>query len=131
MHTEHFNQSLILAARLVDGGDYDDALTVLRPLLECELHDVHKSIVCVNMAIVHGTKGETADALACYERGVGFERRHGRFFVAEQKAAYMAEQGWTSDSLTLYERLLSEPSLTDEDAERLRHNINVLKERLG
>ncbi len=130
MHPEHFNQSLLLAGRLADGGDYEDALTVLRPLLECELHDVHKSIVCVNMAIIHGTRGQTSDALACYERGVNFERPHARFFVAEQKAAYMAEQGWTADSLTLYERLLSEPTLTDEDATRIRHNISVLQERL-
>jgi hypothetical protein len=131
MDVEHFNQSLFLAARLVEEGRRDDALTALRPLVECELHDFHKTIVCVNMAIILDQKGQTMDALAWYERGANYERPLGRFFAAERRAAYLAEKGWTSESLASYERLLSEPSLTGEDEERVRHNLAVLKSRLG
>ena len=131
MQTEHFDESLYLAARLVENSQHDDAMTVLRPLLECELHDFEKSMVCVNLAIIHGLKGQDSDALLWYERGIGYERTHGRFFVAERKAAFMAEKNWNSDSLTIYERLLTEPSLTDEDRERITRNISLLKERLG
>jgi hypothetical protein len=131
MQTEHVNQSFYLAARLVENSQHDDAITVLRPLLECELHDLEKSMVCVNMAIIHGQKGQDSDALIWYDRGIGYERAHGRTFVAEHKAAFMAEKGWNSDSLTMYERLLAESSLTDDDKQRINHNISLLKERLG
>jgi hypothetical protein len=127
MQTEHLDQSLFLVARLVDDSRHDDALIVLRPLVECELDDFHKTIVCINMATVFGLQGQSSDALAWYDRAINYERAHGRFFAAECKAAFMAEQGWTADSLALYERLLSEPSLTTEDGERIRHNISTLR----
>jgi predicted negative regulator of RcsB-dependent stress response len=129
MQSEHFDQSLFLAARLVENSQHDDAIVVLRPLLECELQDFHKMIVCVNLAIIFGQKGQASDALAWYDRGIGYERMHGRFFAAERKAAFMAECGWLAESLSMYEKLLSEPSLTDEDSERIRNNFSILKQR--
>jgi hypothetical protein len=131
MEVEHFNRSLLLAARLVEQKEYDDALTAMRPLMECELSELDKAIVCVNMAIVCGIKGEATDAMAWYDRGINCEQPHGRFFVAEQKAAYLAEMGWTADSLMLYQKLLSEPSLTDKDRARIEQNIALLQTRLG
>jgi hypothetical protein len=129
MEAEYFDQSLFLAARLVENSQHDDALVVLRPLIECDLNDFHKMIACVNMAIIFGQKGEESDALLWYDHAISFERTHGGFFAAERKAAYMAEIGLTADSLSLYERLLSEPSLTNEDEERIRQNISILKQR--
>jgi len=131
MQSEHLDQSLFLAARLVDNSQHDDAIVVLRPLLECELDAFHKMIVSVNMAIIFGQKGQDSDALAWYDRAIGYERSIGRFFAAERKAAFMAERGWTAESLSMYEKLLSEPSLTDEDGERIRQNLSTLKQRLG
>ncbi len=129
MEIEHFEQSLFLAARLVENAAHDDAIVVLRPLIECELDYFRKTIVCVNMGIIFGLKGQDSDALAWYERGINYERPHGGYFAAEQKAAFMAGRGWTAESLALYERLLSEPSLTEEDEERIRQNITILKDR--
>jgi hypothetical protein len=131
MQIEHFDQSLFLAGRLVDNSAHDDAIVVLRPLIECELDYFHKTIVCVNLAIIFGLKGQDSDALAWYDRAINYERPHGRFFAAERKAAFMAERGWNAESLAMYERLLSEPSLTDEDGERIRQNLSTLKQRLG
>jgi hypothetical protein len=131
MQTEHFEQSLFLAARLVDNSAHDDAIVVLRPLVECELDFFQKMIVCVNMAIIFGLKGQDSAALAWYDRGIGYERPHGRFFAAERKAAYMAERGWTNESLSMYEKLLSEPSLTAEDEERIRQNLATLRQTAG
>jgi hypothetical protein len=132
MDAEHFDESLFLAARLVENSQHDDAIVVLRPLIECDLNDFQKMIACVNMAIIFGQKGQDADALVWYDHAISFERAHGGFFAAEQKAAYMAEMGWTADSLALYEQLLSEPSLKDvkdEDRERIRQNISILRQR--
>lgn len=126
MQTEHFDQSLFLAARLVENAQHDDAIVVLRPLVECELDFFHKMIVCVNLAIIFGQKGQDSDALAWYDRAINYERPHGRYFAAERKAAFMAERGWTAESRAMYERLLSEPSLTGEDEERIRQNLSIL-----
>jgi len=131
MQTEHFDQSLFLVARLVENAQHDDAIVVLRPLIECELDFFHKMIVCVNMAIIFGQKGQDSDALAWYDRAINYERPHGRYFAAERKAAYLAELGRTAESLSMYERLLSEPSLTGEDEERIRQNLSILKNRAG
>jgi hypothetical protein len=131
MQTEHFDQSLFLVARLVENAQHDDAIVVLRPLVECELDFFHKMIVCVNMAIIFGQKGQDSDALAWYDRAINYEQPHGRYFAAERKAAFMAERGWTAESLAMYERLLSEPSLTGEDEERIRQNLSILKNRAG
>ena len=131
MQTEHFDQSLFLVARLVENAQHDDAIVVLRPLVECELDFFHKMIVCVNLAIIFGQKGQDSDALAWYDRAINYEQPHGRYFAAERKAAFMAERGWTAESLAMYERLLSEPSLTGEDEERIRQNLSILKNRAG
>jgi hypothetical protein len=131
MQIEHLDQSFFLAARLVENAQHDDAIVVLRPLVECELDDFHKTIACINMAVIFGLKGQAADALAWYDRAINYERPHGRYFAAERKAAFMAEQGWTAESLAMFEQILSHPSLTDEDGERIRQNISILNERLS
>ena len=120
-----------MAARLVENSQHDDAIIVLRPLVECELDGFSKMIVCVNMAIIFGQKGQDSDALAWYDRAINYERPLGQYFAAESKAAFLAERGWTAESLSMYERLLLEPSLTDEDAERIRQNLSILKNRAG
>jgi hypothetical protein len=131
MRIEHLDQSFFLTARLVENAQHDDAIVVLRPLVECELDDFHKTIVCINMAVIFGLKGQAADALAWYDRAINYERPHGRYFAAERKAAFMAEQGWTAESLAMFQQILAEPSLTDEDGERIRQNISILNERLS
>lgn len=129
MNLEHFDQSLHLAARLVERGDYEDALIVMRPWADTDIPDFNKSIVCINLAVVSEHLGREADALAWYDRGIGYELSLGRSFVAERKAAYLAEKGRTTESLMLYETLLWQTSLADEDEQRIRQNIAVLKAR--
>ena len=129
MDLEQFDQSLYLTARLVDERRYDDALVVLRPWVDSDLPDLNKCIACINLAVVYELKGQEADALENYDRAIEFERPHGRCFAAERKAAYLAGKGRATESLMIYEWLLGETSLTDEDRERIKHNISVLRGR--
>jgi hypothetical protein len=131
MLLEVFDQSLFLVARLVERGDYDDALLVLWPWTETPLPPFQKMIACVNTAAIYAMKNQVADVLAWYDHGIEIERPHGIFFAVERKAAYLAEQGRTSESLAIYEGLLWEPSLKEEDRERIRHNVETLKARPG
>ncbi|HYG81793.1 MAG TPA: hypothetical protein VD861_15455 [Pyrinomonadaceae bacterium] len=131
MLLEVFDQSLFLAARLVERGDYDDALLVLWPWTETGLPPFQKMITCVNTAAVYALKNQPDDALAWYDQGIEFERPLGIFFAAERKAAFLAEQGRTAESLAIYEGLLWESSLKDEDRERIRRNISTLRAGTG
>ena len=124
-----FEQSLFVVARLVERGEHDDALLVLRPWIETPLPPFQKMITCVNSALIYAMKHQVADALAWYDRAIGYERPLGIFFAAERKAAYLAEQGRTSESLAIYEGLLWESSLKDEDRERIERNISTLRAR--
>ena len=126
-----FDQSLFLVARMVERRDYDDALLVLWPWVKTDLPPFQKMIACVNTAAVYALKNQPDDALAWYDHAIEFERTIGIFFAAERKAAYLAEQGRTSESLTIYEGLLWEPSLKDEDRERIRRNVSTLRAELG
>ena len=122
-----FDQSMFLVARLVERGDHDDALLVLRPWVETPLPFFQKMIACVNTAAIYAMKNQVADALAWYDRGIEQELPHSMFFAAERKAAYLAEQGRASESLAISEGLLWEPSLKDEDRERIQRNVEILR----
>ena len=131
MMLDVFDQSLFLVARLVERRDYDDALLVLWPWVKTDLPPFQKMITCVNTAAVYALKNQPDDVLAWYDHGIEIERPLGIFFAAERKAAYLAEQGRNSESLAIYEGLLWEPSLKDEDRERIRQNVSTLKARPG
>jgi hypothetical protein len=60
-----------------------------------------------------------------------FERAHGQHYVAERKAAYLAEKERYRESLDHYEDLLSRSDLTGGDKERIERNIKVLRRRVG
>ena len=126
-----FDHSLFLVARLVERGEHDDALLVLRPWVETPLPPFQKMIACVNTAAIYAMKNQVTDALAWYDRGIEHELPQGIFFAAERKAAYLAEQGRASESLAIYEGLLWEPSLKDEDRERIQQNVSILRARPG
>jgi hypothetical protein len=129
MLLEVFDQSLFLVARLVERGDYDDALLVLWPWVETGLPPFQKMITCVNTAAVYALKQQPEDALAWYDQGIEIERPLGIFFAAERKAAFLAELGRNAESLAIYEGLSWEPSLKDEDRERIRQNVSALRAR--
>ena len=115
------------AARLVESGDYQRARELLEQLIEAELSDRDKAMMSLNLAVVADKAGEMAEALRWYDRGIAYERAHGQVFVAECKAAYLAQQGRLQESLALYESLLGRSGIDETTRERLRHNIELLK----
>jgi hypothetical protein len=116
---------------LVERGEYGSAATVLVGLLASDVSDIDKAMMCLNLAVIADKTGETDEALAWYDRGVDLEQPHGRFFVAEQRAVYLSEKERDHESLVRYRELLERPGLTEDDAERIRSNIEVLKRRIG
>jgi tetratricopeptide (TPR) repeat protein len=119
------------ASSLVESGAYEDAVAVLQDLLARDISDIDKSMMCLNVAIVLDKMGRTHEALEWFAKGAGYERPHDRFYVAEQRAIYLAEKGRDAESLVLHEDLLTNPGLTEDDKQRIRHNIETLRERIA
>ena len=86
-------------------------------------------MMCLNLATVCDRTDRIDEALVWYDRGADHERASGRFFAAEHRAAYLAEKGRTRESLTRFKELLGHPGLTEDDKERIRRNIDLLRKR--
>lgn len=119
------------AAQLDEAGEYEQALDIFRTLLASDISDLDKAMMCNNIGIMQDKLGREPEALASYERGMSYERLHGRSFLAEQRAAYLYRLGRLAESLRAYEELLYRSSLTEEEKQRIRHNVGLLREQVG
>lgn len=119
------------ADRLVQHGDYTSALEILYSLVESDLADPDKAVMCVNVAILWDKLGQPEEALHWYGRGMGHERRAGGHFAAESRAAYLAQLGRLEESLLAYEDLAARESLDEQTRERVRQNIGRLRAQLA
>lgn len=131
MEYQAYVEAMQRVARQVDDGQYDEALAGLQALLQSDLLDRDKSIVCVNTAVVLDKQGKVSEALAWYDRGIDYERPHHRHFVAEQKAAYLVGQQRAAEALDLYEALVRDRSIDEGERQRFTHNIGILRSQLG
>jgi len=111
----------------VEKDQHGDALATLGALVESGVSDMDKANVCLSAATVCEKLGRTDEALEWFDRGIKYERRHNRFLVAEHKAAYLAGKDRKRESLAIYDRLVDERSMTEEDKDRIRQNIHVLR----
>jgi tetratricopeptide (TPR) repeat protein len=130
MKYQEYVQSANRASQLVEGGDYEGAIAVLQELLISAISDVDKAMMCLNLAIVYDKLDRPEEALTWYDKGMEYERAHGRHYVAEMKAAYLAEKERYQESLAQYEDLLSRSELTEGDKERMEKNIRLLRKRV-
>ena len=119
------------AAQLVEAGEHEQALGIFRSLLGRDISDLDKAMMCQNVAVVLEQMGLEREALASYERGMSYERPHGRSSLAEQRAGYLYRLGRLEESLRAYEELSHRPSLTEEERQRMRHNMAALREQIG
>jgi len=117
--SELFNEALFVASRLVEGGAREDALTVLRLLVEDPAYGSVRVIACTNCALVSEQLGRYEQALDWYERGIGLEVPGEMRIASRYKADLLARLGRTKESLALYLELLAQP-LKAEDAEAIR-----------
>ena len=131
MDYNQYVQSAQQAAKHVEAGEHEQALAIFRSLVDSDISDLDKALMCYNMALVHEMRKREQDAISFYDRGVSYERLHGCHFVAEHRAGYFSRLGRDRESLRLYEDLLLRPSLTEEEKYRIRSNIDLLRDRIG
>jgi predicted negative regulator of RcsB-dependent stress response len=115
----------------VDAGQYDDAIAGLRALLNSDLLDADKAVMCINMAVVYDKQGKASEALAWYDRGMDYERAYRRHMVSEHKAGFLYTAGRREEALEIYESLLRGRALTEHEQARIAHNVTQLRAELG
>ena len=125
---ELFNQSLLVADRLLEQGAHEDALVVLQLVAWNEAFGGMRIIACVNCARVHVKRNEIEHALVWYDRGIAIEEHLHTCLAARYKAALLAEHGRAQEARELYLELLDGP-LQPEDAQSIRHALAELAPR--
>jgi tetratricopeptide (TPR) repeat protein len=118
-------------AKLDEQGDTDGALKIFKELAHSDLATTDRSVMCLNVAKLYQKKGNIDQALIWLEEGAGLESRHNGFFVAEARAAYLAELGRLPESLAAYEQLLGNHAIGEAAKLRIRQNIDILRKRTG
>ena len=130
MNYQNYLQATGQAAQLVERGDYEAAITILQELLSSDISEVDKAMLCFNLAVIHDKMGQETEAVAWYDKGAAYESGHGRYYVAERKAIYLAEKGHIEKSLHQYQALHDRPELTEADKARIAQNIAVLQRQM-
>ncbi|HEV7735021.1 MAG TPA: hypothetical protein VGR62_22820 [Candidatus Binatia bacterium] len=118
-------------SKLVDEQQYDEALAGMRTLLESDLLDRDKSILCLNMAVVYDKMAKPSEVLAWYDRGMDYERNYRPHLLLEHKAGYLIAQNRQAEALAIYESLLRERSIDEAEKQRFSHNVGILRTQLG
>jgi hypothetical protein len=128
MDYDEYGQLTQRVAELVDKDkDYAQAVTILQTLIDSDLTDIDKSMMCVNMATVCNLMGHEDHALAWFDHGIALEQPLMRDFVAMRKAAYLVEKGRKAEAEAIYEQLLPAPFLTLNEREQIKHNLKVIR----
>lgn len=129
-YEEYVNQAH-QAAQLMEAGKYEQSLAIFNTLILSDISDLDKAMMCHNVGVVLEKMGREQEALASYARGMSYERLHSRTYVAEQRAAYLYRLGRLEESLKAYEELSYRSSLTEDEKQRMKHNIASLREQIG
>jgi tetratricopeptide (TPR) repeat protein len=119
------------ASDRVEAGKLDEALEILRELTRADISDLDKSVMWVNIAVVHDKAGAENEALAAYDEAIRYERGYYRSFAAETRAAYLHRLGRLAESLQAYETLTRSLANTEADKLRLNQNIATIRGQIG
>lgn len=124
---EDYESRVKHVAAYVDESKYGDALNVLQSLIDSDISDIDKSMMSINMAVVHGKMNQPERALEWYDRGISYEAVYLRFMVSETKAGYLYELKRFRECLEIYEELLPQSFLTEVDKLRIRQYADAAK----
>lgn len=115
------------ASDLVDAGEYAQAIEVLQQLVDSDLPDFDKGMMCVNIATVHDKMGNRQAALKSYADALDHERNTASYFIAQEYAAYLSKIGMHADSIGIYQALMERSDLKSDDAGVFQANIRTLE----
>jgi tetratricopeptide (TPR) repeat protein len=110
----------------LSAGRLKEAEKLIYGLIIRDISDLDKASLCVKMAFIYDRLGNSEEALAWYEKGSAYEQIYSRFEITEKKAEYLAMLGMSKDAIEIYELLMKQPFLTEEDRNRIKRAAQVL-----
>lgn len=119
------------ASDLVEAGEHQQAIDVLEQLVESDLPDFDKAMMSLNIATVRDKMDDPEGALASYASALEYERRTDSYFVAQQRAAYLAKLGRYAEGVSAYQVLVELADVKPEDREMFVANIDTLRKLAG
>ncbi|MFT3805659.1 hypothetical protein [Arenimonas sp.] len=125
MRYEDYYDTAQKVSALVDGNAFEEAIRLFG-LIDSDLADLDKSVMCVNMAVVLQKTQRNEEALQWYDRGIGYEALYLRF-RRRIEGGIPASTGYANqESLEIYSQLLDQPYLNAQENERMRNNVDAL-----
>lgn len=128
MEYETYTETAQRGAQEFENGDYAAAEATFRSLVESDISDVDKSVMCLNLILIAEKRNAPADEIErLFDRALGWERAHRRYTATERKADWLARTGRNRESLRVYEDMLTYGELNDTDRARVRLNCDSLR----
>lgn len=115
------------AAAAVEAEDYETSIAGFHGLLDADISDLDKAMICNNLAVICDKLGDIEGALSWYDAGMAYEAPYMRFFIAECKAKYLADHAHAEAALAIYAGLATQPYLNESDKDRIVGNMNILR----
>jgi predicted negative regulator of RcsB-dependent stress response len=123
---EAFDASLFLADKLVNRGDYADAVTAMHPWVFADVSDWNKTIIAYNLAQVFIHMGQHDHAIVWFDYGIDLEQPLARTLVAEGKAAYLHGKGRVDEAVAIWSGLLAGTLLDADGRRRVETNLRTV-----
>jgi len=112
-------------------GRHDEAARTFQDLVRSSaLPDMDRSVMAINLATVLQKMGADPRQIEwAFDQGIALERRWYRGNVREHKAAWLAQEGRTTEAAALYQQLLTEGWASSGERSRWQRNVTALAPR--
>jgi tetratricopeptide (TPR) repeat protein len=127
MNEQMLSDSIELVSRLVDRGEYADALTVMAPWADAGLPDLQKTVIAHNVAHIYVSMQRHVEALAWFDWGLPFERSLRRTLLAETKAGLLSRLGRADEAAAILQALLAEDWADAEGRSRIEAALRAAR----
>lgn len=127
MEFDDFRAATEKAEKCAARGDHEGALKVLEGLAASDLPELDRAMVWTYAAEARDRQGDTAAALAAYDRAIALETPHKRFSAAFKKADYLLRLGRKDESRELFASLLERPEATLAERHSVQARLKLLR----
>lgn len=131
MEYDHYVARAAEAGAKFDRGEHEQAMAGFIELVESDISDLDKAMMCLNLGTIAEKLGQFDETLAWYDLGMRYEEPHCRLDAAERKASFLYERGRITDALALYDWMLGQAFLTEQQRHRFNYNVGVLRGMLA
>ncbi len=133
MDREEYRKKALEVDKLVQSGRYDEAIVLLRGLINSDLGDQDKAMMYVNIATIYDKMKMPRQAIGAYDQGIRFESSYNGHWILWKKAAYLEEIGENEESIKVLGSLLtnSRLKLTDQDKAVASVNIAIIYDKMN